>query len=127
MSIRFSVDRVAGYYTTVLDGVLDESDIRSAYTTFYSTPDWRPEFDRLIDLSSADITGIPAEAFEQLARRAADMMKRHGRRRLRTAFVVPDDGNHAQAEHYQRYAQPGPEEVALFRRREDALRWLIEG
>ena len=124
MSIRFSVDRTAGYYTTVLKGTLDESDIRAAYTTFYSTPDWRPELDRLIDLSAADITGIPPEAFERLARRAAEMVTRNGRRQLRTALVVTGDGNRAQVEHYRGFAQPGPEEVALFSDRQDALRWL---
>ncbi|MEM7452484.1 MAG: hypothetical protein AAF350_13700, partial [Pseudomonadota bacterium] len=64
MSIRFTVDNKAGIYVTTLDGVLSESDIRAAYATFYTTPDFRAELNRIIDLSNADITAIPPLGFE---------------------------------------------------------------
>ena len=53
MAIRFTVDNEAGIYVTTLDGKLTESDIRSAYATFYTTPDFNPGLDRLIDLTNA--------------------------------------------------------------------------
>lgn len=127
MPIRFKVDREAGFYACTLDGVFTESDIRSAYSTFYMTPDFDPGLDRLIDLTTADITGIPESAFDVMARRAAGVMMSHGRTGLRTAFVVPDDGNFAQIEHYKRFAEPALESVALFRDMASAQRWLTEG
>ncbi len=126
MSIRFSVDRAAGYYVTTLEGQLNESDIRVAYSTFYSAPGWSPAFDRIIDLSGADITGIPEAAFGVMAQRVRDVMSSNGRHALRTAFVVPDDGNYAQVEHYKRYADVGFETVAMFRDFDGARAWLLE-
>ena len=124
MSIRFKVDRAAGVYVCTLVGVFEESDIRAAYSTFYTAPDFDYRLDRLIDLSRADLTGIPAPAFDVMARRAAGVMIRHGRSGLRTAFVAPDDGNYRQVEHYKRYAQQPVETVELFRDTESARRWL---
>ena len=127
MSIRFQVDRAGGFYVCTLVGIFAESDIRAAYSTFYTTPDFDARHDRLIDLSDADITGIPEPAFDVMARRAADVMLSHGREGLRTAFVVPDDGNYAQVMHYERFARPMLETVRLFRDMASARRWLTGG
>lgn len=127
MSIRFKVDRAAGYYVCTLEGVFAESDIRSAYSTFYMTPDFDPCLDRLIDLTKADLSGIPEAAFDVMARRAAGVMMNHGRDGLRTAFVVPDEGNYAQVAHYKRFAEHGTETVELFRDVASARRWLTGG
>ncbi len=124
MSIRFKVDSAAGIYVCTLVGEFAESDIRAAYSTFYTTPDFDARLDRLIDLSNADLTGIPEAAFDVMARRAAGIMLSHGRSGLRTAFVVPDDGNYAQIEHYKRFAEPAMETVELFRDIASARRWL---
>lgn len=127
MSIRFKVDRAAGIYVCTLVGVFAESDIRAAYSTFYTTPDFDAGLDRLIDLSRADLAGIPESAFDVMARRAAGVMLSHGRQGLRTAFVVPDDANYAQIEHYKRFAEPAIETVELFRDVAAARRWLTGG
>lgn len=127
MSIRFKVDREAGYYVCTLNGKLAASDIRAAYSTFYTLPDFDPDLDRLIDLTNADITDIPESAFDVMARRAAGVMISHGRDGLRTAFVAPDDSNYSQVEHYKRFAAPALETVALFRDVASARRWLTEG
>ena len=125
MSIRFTVDNKAGIYVTTLDGVLSESDIRAAYATFYTTPDFRPELNRIIDLSNADISTIPLLGFEAMSARVVKTMRQHGRSQLRTAFVVPDDGNYAQIEVYKGIADNTLEEVALFRDADSARRWLL--
>lgn len=127
MSIRFRVDREAGYYVCTLQGVFAESDIRAAYSTFYATPDFDPRLNRLIDLTQADLSGIPEPAFGVMARRAADVTASRGVDPLRTAFVAPDDGNFAQVEHYKRFAEPGAETVELFRDLASAQRWLTGG
>lgn len=125
MSIRFTVDNAAGIYVTKLEGLLTESDIRSAYATFYTTPDFRADLDRLIDLSGADITSIPPIGFEAMSRRVVNIMRQHGRDQLRTAFVAPDDGNYAQIEIYKSIADTTLEQVALFRDADSARRWLL--
>lgn len=125
MSIRFTVDNKAGIYVTTLDGVLSESDIRAAYATFYTTPDFRAELNRIIDLSNADISTIPLLGFEAMSARVVKTMRQHGRSQLRTAFVVPDDGNYAQIEVYKGIADNTLEEVALFRDADSARRWLL--
>ena len=124
MSIRFKVDRAAGLYVCTLVGAFAESDIRAAYSTFYMTPDFDAQLDRLIDLTRADLSGIPEAAFDVMARRAAGVMLSHGRNGLRTAFVAPDDGNYSQVEHYKRFAEPAMETVELFRDMASARRWL---
>ena len=127
MSIRFKVDRAAGFYVCTLVGVFAESDIRAAYSTFYMTPDFDYRLDRLIDLTKADLTGIPEAAFDVMARRAAGVMMSNGREGLRTAFVAPDDGNYHQVEHYKRFTEPALETVELFRDVPSATRWLTGG
>lgn len=125
MSIRFTVDNAAGIYVTKLEGLLTESDIRAAYATFYTTPDFRADLNRLIDLSGADITGIPPIGFEAMSKRVVNIMRQHGRDQLRTAFVVPDDANYAQIEIYKSIADTTLEQVALFRDADAARRWLL--
>ena len=127
MPIRFKVDRSAGYYVCTLDGVFAESDIRAAYSTFYTTPDFDPRLDRLIDLRKADLSGIPEAAFDVMARRVAGVLLSHGREGLRTAFVAPDDVNYSQVEHYKRFTEPALETVELFRDVPSATRWLTGG
>ncbi len=122
MPYRFRVEPERAIFFTEMWGRMNMEDSRRYFEDLASHPDYRPEFDGLIEMRDIEGTLTADEL-----RGIAEMTRvPSSGRRPRRALVVESDLHFGLMRMLEAYTSDGPREYRVFRTKEDALAW-IEG
>jgi hypothetical protein len=121
MPIRYRIDSQQRVIHLDLYGKLTADEIRDFRTSLEQELGGGPIFDRLIDAR-----GLSGEYTHAEIRRLADVVRSsdRGDEQSRRAVVMEDAPLTAKMEVFQAYTRGDPAQYRIFRRMEDAERWL---
>jgi hypothetical protein len=106
-------------------GPVDDDALRRHFEHVAAMPDLPPDGRELTDLRGANLRGVTAEGIRSLAERARGAAARPSRLR-RVAILVDSDLAYGLGRMYEAYCLPGTVLVAVFRREDEARRWLFQ-
>lgn len=122
MSITFRVEPARELAVVAFEGDVSLDDIRSYRSSLAGDPAWRKEFRQLVDVRSAGLKALSAEAVRSLADRAEELDPVLGFGKV--AVVVSQDLHYGLARMYQAMSEGSAREVEVFRDPDSALSWL---
>jgi len=105
-----------------LAGVARRAEIVDALDHLQTHPDYRPGMDTIYDCRRADFSQVTASDLRDLAEYLAPRVAGPARR----AIVVDRDVEYGVARMWMVYAERAPQERRVFRRLEEARRWLLD-
>lgn len=124
MPITYQIDQGRRLVIAAPSGDLTHQDIMGYQTEVWLRADVAG-YDEIVDMTGVtDMAVVPTESVQMLAALSARM---DGGKPSRFAIVAPDDHHFGVGRMYQTYrdAQPNStKQTAVFRSREEALRWL---
>lgn len=118
MSADYEIDTDRRIIFSTASGVLTEDDLRGHRKQLRADPFFDPSFDQLWDCSEVTKVAVGIEVVRFLSRSSS---YEAGAKR---AVVAPDDITFGLARMFQTLHEDAPEEVRIFRSREEARRWL---
>ena len=105
-------------------GVVDDAQLMDYYRELYRRPNLDFVTSELVDLSDADLGLVSTAGLSSLASFVVDELARLQLGSARTAIYAPYDLPFGVARMYEAWSDHSPEEVRVFRDRDDAVRWL---
>lgn len=118
--LRYTINRALKLVVTTGSGVVTFSECQAHQDRFSADPDFDPAFNQLLDMTAVTQLKLTANQTSTLARRK---LFTSGSRR---AFLVSSDASYGIARMAQAHNElsSNPSEVAVFRDRSAALKWL---
>lgn len=105
-------------------GAIDDAQLMGFYRGLYRRPEFATIRAELVDLSEADLSLVSGSGLSELAELISDELARLNIPSMRTAVYAPSDLPFGVARIYAAWSELSPEEVRVFRDRDDAIRWL---
>jgi hypothetical protein len=121
MPITFRIDKEAGMVYTTIEGRINTDELLESLERLMNHPDFGPGLNGLADLRSMEIDTFSADVM-----RIADLMIKF-RNKIgpsKTAVVISKDVTFGMTRMFQAFSEQSSIETAIFRDREEALRWL---
>lgn len=120
MDFEFSIDEGKGVVVERFKGECHLSDLVSAIDTIYSSPEYRPEYNGIVDLREAMLRISYNDMINFVG-----FLHQHPRRSTgRWAFVVSSTLNFGLCRMYEIIGFDLQRDTAIFKDRDEALRWL---
>ena len=124
MPIIFSKNHDDGYLEIKHKGQISDSELLSAYTSYFGSDYAIPVLNDFTDLSEADLTNLSTEAIQELADYIIRLYEKAGITSLSTAIYAPDPLQFGLSRIYHTISAETPQDMKLFRDREKAIQWL---
>ena len=124
MPITFSRNHDDGYLEIKYKGQISDSELLSAYTSYFDSSDAIPVTNDLTDLSEADLNHLSSEAIRELADYIISSYKKSGITSLKTAIYAPKLLEFGLSRMYKTISFETPQYIEIFQEREKALQWL---
>ena len=124
MPITFSRNDDEGYLEIKYKGQISDSELLSAYKSYFSSDDAIPVLNDLTDLSEADLSNLSTEAIQELADYIIRLYEKSGITSLKSAIYAPDPLQFGLSRIYHTISAETPQDMELFRDREKAIQWL---
>jgi hypothetical protein len=123
--IRFQVDPEARIRIAFFEGVVDDQEVLGSYGALVSQPDYDPTLDDMVDMGGVERLEVSSET----VRRLVDMFTPLDTDQVvtRLAIVAPKDHVFGMARMYEILRSDAPEQIRVFRDRDQAERWLYGG
>lgn len=122
MPVSFDVDATRGIVHVRFSGILVRDDLQALARGLVATPDFRSDFDELVDTRDVESLRITRRDLEENVR--WDLFGRGSRR----AVVATDDSSLGMARMFELLRSGKPDDIRVFRSMEDARSWLgLEG
>ena len=123
MTIKTSIDPKAGVATHRVTGEIDMEQIRQAWDKLLAHPDFDPAIDVLWDLSACSRATLNSRDIERIRDETAAVLERR-QPGYKVALVAPKDLYFGLCRMFEAYADDLPIKVHVFRKLDDAWRWL---
>lgn len=124
MRIAFEIHEAESYFVARWAGEVVLTEAYQEYVKFFDGPHWKPGFDELVDLSEADMTDVKKDELIHFAQLSGSLYSERGVTSTRTAVYAPNALPFGLIRLYQAWMDETPETLAVFKDREEALRWL---
>ena len=118
MPIRHRIDLKLGIVLSTAEGILTDTDLQEHQKSLYSDPNWRPTFNELSDLRTADFQATTASGIRKLA---SDVQAGEPRK---FALVVSTDLAFGISRMFQVLADESSADIRVYRDITEARRWL---
>jgi len=126
MPITFLRNDDEGYLEIKYIGQISDSELLSAYKSYFSRDDALPVLNDLTDLSEADLAHLSRDAIQELADYITRSYEKSGVKSLKTAIYAPDPLKFGLARMYEAISYDTPQHIEIFKDREEAIRWLTQ-
>ena len=124
MPIIFSMNHDDGYLEIKYKGQISDSEVLSAYKSYFSSDDSIQVSNDLTDLSEADFTNFSNDAIQELAVYITRSYKKTGIISLKSAIYAPDSLEFGLSRMYEILSSETPQDIKVFKDREKAIQWL---
>jgi hypothetical protein len=120
---RFRIEPERAIFFTEMWGSMTAEQSRRYFEDLAAHPDYRPEFDGLIEMRGIEgtLTADELRGIAEMTRVASSG------RRPRRALVVGSDLHYGLMRMFEAYSADGPREYRVFRTKDRALAWLEGG
>ena len=126
MAITFSRNQSGGYLEITYSGQISDSELLSAYESYFSGDDAIPVLNDLTDLSEADLTHLSRDAIQELANYITSLYEKYGITSLKTAIYAPNPLKFGLARMYGTLSFDTPQDIQIFKDRHEAIQWLTQ-
>lgn len=124
MSTDLTIDVARRQVVGVVRGRLTAADLQGGFLAMIAHPGYQPGMSALLDLTDGHLSeALTLEDLHAYAELIAAHESRRGRD-SRSAFVAPDDLDYGMLRSFEAIAGDLPMEVAVFRTRTEAEKWL---
>ena len=124
MPIIFSMNHDDGYLEIKYKGQISDSEMLSAYKSYFGSDDAIPVLNGLTDLSEADLTNLSSGAIKELADYIIHSYKKSGITSLKSAIYAPNLLEFGLSRMYATISYETPQDIKIFKDREKAIQWL---
>jgi hypothetical protein len=124
MPIKFSRNHDDEYVEIKYNGQISDSELLSAYKSYFGSNDAIPVLNDLTDLSEADLSILSSDAIQELADYIIYSYKRSGITSFKTAIYAPDELEFGLSRMYVTISYETPQHIKIFKDREKAIQWL---
>lgn len=124
MPITFSRHDDEGYLEIKYKGQISDSELLSAYKSFFRSDNAIPVLNDLTDLSEADLTNLSSKAIEELADYITRSYKESGITSFKTAIYAPNELEFGLSRMYDIISYDTPQLIKSFKEKEEAIHWL---
>ena len=124
MPITFSMNHDDGYLEIIYKGQISDSEVLSAYKSFFGSDNGILTSNGLTDLSEADLTNFSNDAIRELADYVIRLYKNTGNTSLKIAIYAPELFPFGLSRMFQALSYETPQGVEIFKDREKAIQWL---
>ncbi len=126
MPITFEVNREDDYYTARVIGQITDEELCIAWEDFLYGQEWAPGMAEFTDLSQADMCKLSADGIERLAKLINGIYQANGVLESKCSVFAPGNLPYGLSRMYAAFSENYPETVRVFRKKIDALKWLLE-
>ncbi len=126
MPLHLHLEPGVSFIVTRYIGVIEDEQLMAYYRDIYRRPDLEQFHTELVDLSEADMGRVSVEGLSDLAAFIDLELSHSDDVSTRTAIYAPHDLPFGVARMYEAWSSSSPEEVRVFRGRDEAIRWLNE-
>jgi len=123
MAITHTLYKKEKIVFSTLSGIITDSLLLESYAALYTSKDWLPGLDEVVDLSHADMTAVSADGMQRLAALTMSHTKSKCES-FRTALIAPDDLIFGLSRLYEGVSEESPEQVMVFRNLSQACDWI---
>ena len=126
MAITFSRNQNDEYLEITYSGQISDSELLSAYESYFNSDEAIPVLSDLTDLSEADLTQLSRDAIQELANYITSLYEKNGVTSLKTAIYAPNPLKFGLARMYGTLSFDTPQDIQIFKDRDEAVRWLTQ-
>lgn len=123
MPIRTHIDRAQGIVVFHCHGLVDDDHLVGAWERVFVDPEYEPGMNELVDVRGITELKVTPTGIERLIA-TVENMEVALPSRYRTAVVADQDAAFGMSRMYELLRRDGRENVRVFRRFEEAARWL---
>ena len=126
MPIKFTRHESGVYFVSTWEGKVSDDELISSYNVFFESGEWKQGMYELADLSSVDFSQVTYSGLIGLAKWAEKFYSEQQTSGIKTAIFIPPGNSAAEAIIYNVWTTDSPEQVMIFRNRDQAHLWLLE-
>lgn len=124
MPITFSMIHDGGYLEIKLKGQISDSELLSAYKSYFNSGNWVPGSNDLTDVSEADLAYLSNDAIRALADFISSLYNENDSTPMKTAIYAPQDLSFGLSRMYEALIFGTAQDIEIFKDREMAIQWL---
>lgn len=123
--IRFEIDPAHRIRVAHFEGVVSDEELLGSYGALVARPDYDATLDDMVDMGAVDRLEVSSDTVRRLVSMFTPMDSDQVVTRL--AIVAPKDHVFGMARMYEILRSDAPEQIRVFRDRDEARRWLYGG
>jgi len=125
MPITFELKESDNYFITKYVGIIRSSELLDSWIQFLEGNNWIPGLNELADLSEADLSELNKYDLVRLSMYVDRIYAANNIKQVRVAVFAPSNVPFGMSKMYEAYSEQSTELVQVFRRKEEALEWLL--
>lgn len=124
--ITFTSNSEKGFFESKYVGTVDDNEMLNSYKEYFEDPNTTEITNEFTDLSECLEFKITSGGLKQLSDYSTALFNQLGIENFKAAVFAPSDLTFGMTRMYQVYTDEMPENVRVFRNKNDALDWLIQ-